>query len=75
MKEVEDIQNSVTTTEERKDQYNIMFKSAFRDHAVHKTHTIDWQNVSIKDGDNNSTRRIKKESVCINNVLPFFALN
>ena len=64
-KEVEDIQNSIRTRQDRKDHENTIFKSAITDHAVHKNHSIDWQNINIRDKENNSTRRIIKESIHI----------
>ena len=64
-KEVEDIQNTIRTRQDRKDLENNIFKSAITDHAVHKNHSIDWHSVSIKDRENNSTRRIIKESIHI----------
>ena len=44
-----------------------MFKSAtvITYDAIHKNHAIDWQNVSIKDKENYSARRIIKESIHI----------
>ena len=64
-KEVEEIQASIRTRQDRKEQENTMFKSAITDHAIHKHHTIDWQGICVKDKENNTARRIIKESIHI----------
>ena len=64
-KEVEEIENSIKTRQDRREQENKLFKSAITDHAVHNNHTIDWNSTCIKDKENNNFRRIIKESIYI----------
>ena len=64
-KEVEEIENSIKTRQQRKEMENRMFKSAITDHAVHNDHSIDWEQTHIKDKENIRFNRIIKESITI----------
>ena len=64
-KEVDEIENTIKTRQQRKDLKGVLFKSAITDHAIHNQHTINWEETRIKDKENTRFNRVIKESICI----------
>ena len=64
-KEVDEIENTIKTRQQRRDMEGEMFKSAITDHAIHHQHAINWEETCIKDKESTRFKRVIKESIYI----------